>query len=636
MRNILSLSVLPLLLLLLVSLVAVPAVAATVTCPTSCSCLLPAKAKELGYSDYCGGKQAVCGYDAAKNAMYCYENKPVTPAPVPVPCEEGCSCMDSAKGKAAGYTYCKGKQVVCDKDSAGNLRYCFEPPVTKAPVQVYPTCANGCSCLASEKAKAAGYTYCDGKQTVCNRDSAGNLLYCFEPPVTGAPVTCPASCTCTDPEKATTAGLSPCGKTKTVCDKDTAGNTLYCYALPTTVTTTTITPAVKEATKSCTGTCTCLATDKADAAGFSRCSGTSNPCGYDPMNRPMYCYVTKKGTEKSPVSATTTATSAASEIAGPADRQIVITEQAPAPGDSFFAVIGSFFASLFGRSRESTAIPVRCGEGGKICGSACIDPSTDKSNCGQCGNVCIPEEKCIDGGCRNLTSDNQYCGQSAQACPVLWECCDGICKNRELDEENCGGCGTSCDRGETCCDGNCVDTSVDSSHCGSCDRSCSASSGETCRDSRCVQRPEPDYCGGSGTICTWREECCDGRCVSINDDENNCGRCGNACMGGDECCDGECANFNLNEDNFNCGRCRHACYGGTKCCDGQCVTLSLDEMNCGRCGNACDSRDACCSGVCTDVDWDENNCGSCYRNCPWNKECQNGLCCLWFTTWGCE
>lgn len=64
-------------LLLLISLVAVPVLAATVTCPASCSCLLPAEAKKLGYPGYCQGKQAVCGYDTQKNEKFCYE-KPTT------------------------------------------------------------------------------------------------------------------------------------------------------------------------------------------------------------------------------------------------------------------------------------------------------------------------------------------------------------------------------------------------------------------------------------------------------------------------------------------------------------------------------------------------------------------------------
>jgi hypothetical protein len=52
--------------LVLVSLLAVPALAA-VTCPSSCSCLLPAEAKKMGYPGYCSGKQQVCGAEGLQN-----------------------------------------------------------------------------------------------------------------------------------------------------------------------------------------------------------------------------------------------------------------------------------------------------------------------------------------------------------------------------------------------------------------------------------------------------------------------------------------------------------------------------------------------------------------------------------------
>ena len=65
-------------LLLLISLLAAPALSATVTCPSSCSCLLPAEAKKGGYAGYCGGKQLVCGTDAQKNEKYCFEKVAVT------------------------------------------------------------------------------------------------------------------------------------------------------------------------------------------------------------------------------------------------------------------------------------------------------------------------------------------------------------------------------------------------------------------------------------------------------------------------------------------------------------------------------------------------------------------------------
>jgi len=59
--------------ILLFLLLSVPALAATVACPSSCSCLLPAEAKKLGSANYCGGKQNICAIpsvDPATGAAY--------------------------------------------------------------------------------------------------------------------------------------------------------------------------------------------------------------------------------------------------------------------------------------------------------------------------------------------------------------------------------------------------------------------------------------------------------------------------------------------------------------------------------------------------------------------------------------
>ena len=624
MKNILSLSVLSL--LLLVSLVAVPALAATVTCPSSCSCLLPAKAKELGYSVFCSGKQAVCGYDAAKNAKYCYE-KPVTMSKVvPMTCPSTCTCLETKKYLEAGYQYCGGTQTVCGEDDLGNPLSCFEKTMTVEPVP----CVKGCTCLDAAMVNVPGYRYCGGTKTLCDYDISKNPQYCFEKPVTPAPVPvkCLSTCTCTVPEKAEAAGLSVCGENRMFCGTTQSGTDQYCYTLAASVTTTPTTPVVRLATKPCTGTCTCLATDRAEAVGVKRCSGTSTPCDYDPMNRPMYCYVTDQVTKESPVSITPTAASAADDIARPADQPVIKTEQAPAPRDSFVGTIWSFIASFY-RPK-----PVRCGEGGKICGDICINPLTDKNNCGECGNVCGPGEKCIDGACRDLTSDVQYCGETAMTCPDSWACCGGHCKNMREDEENCGGCGTLCDRGETCCDGDCVDTDVDLFHCGTCNRYCSASAGESCQEGQCVREDNSDDCGRAGIVCKWDEECCNGRCVGIKDDEDNCGGCGIGCLGAEECCGGQCAD--LTTDYLNCGRCNQGCYGLDACCDSHCVLLSGDENNCGRCGHTCPAGFECCSGECRNLKTDENNCGSCYHQCQWYQhDCNGGRCCL-IGDLGCE
>lgn len=136
--------------LILVLLVAVPALAATVTCPSSCTCLLPAEAKKIAAPGYCQGKQAVCGYDMQKNEKYCYE-KPATRAAVPqiivtrfqivtttqtpVPpqkCASGCTCLSTAEGKAKGLLYCSGKQEVCGYTSDKIPLSCFAQPADPA------------------------------------------------------------------------------------------------------------------------------------------------------------------------------------------------------------------------------------------------------------------------------------------------------------------------------------------------------------------------------------------------------------------------------------------------------------------------------------------------------------------------
>lgn len=134
------------LLIFLVSFLVPAALAATVTCPSDCSCLLPAEAKKLGYAGYCGGKQSVCAYDAMKNEKYCYEKtvttvpfltttKPfvtsmVPTAPVPVTCPSGCSCYTLEDGKKNGYSLCAGKQTLCGYGPNQQPEYCHALPVT--------------------------------------------------------------------------------------------------------------------------------------------------------------------------------------------------------------------------------------------------------------------------------------------------------------------------------------------------------------------------------------------------------------------------------------------------------------------------------------------------------------------------
>jgi len=203
MKHPLCLSVL---LLLLALLLLPPALAATVTCPSSCSCLLPAEAKKLGYPGYCGGKQQVCGTDAQKNEKYCY-TKPVTTttvtatkttgattattAPQPAACPAGCSCHTLDEGKQNGYALCGGVMALCGYAANQQPRYCHQVPVTAAATATTPpmvTCQKPCTCTGEAAAKAAGLVPCTGgTQQPCGYSPAQEPQFCYRNPGTIAP-----------------------------------------------------------------------------------------------------------------------------------------------------------------------------------------------------------------------------------------------------------------------------------------------------------------------------------------------------------------------------------------------------------------------------------------------------------------
>jgi hypothetical protein len=135
-------------LMLFCLLLAAPVLAATaVECPSTCSCLLPGKAKELGYATYCYGKQMQCN-DDPKNPMYCY-TKPTTTIPVL-------------------------KQIVTMVTTTRTG--------TPAPV-MYPECSFGCLCTREVDANAKGLVTCDRKKTLCGYDKDQTPLYCYSLPV---------------------------------------------------------------------------------------------------------------------------------------------------------------------------------------------------------------------------------------------------------------------------------------------------------------------------------------------------------------------------------------------------------------------------------------------------------------------
>ncbi len=133
---------------------------------------------------------------------------------------------------------------------------------------------------------------------------------------------------------------------------------------------------------------------------------------------------------------------------------------------------------------------VVCKPGTLPCGTGCIDPASDRRNCGACGNTCGPQQDCLESACT--------CRTGTTKCP------DGVCAATDFDAKNCGQCGAACAAGQVCefdmtlgrgackaactpgllrCLASCVDSMTDESNCGGCEISCAQ--GQQCRAGVC-------------------------------------------------------------------------------------------------------------------------------------------------------
>lgn len=146
---------------------------------------------------------------------------------------------------------------------------------------------------------------------------------------------------------------------------------------------------------------------------------------------------------------------------------------------------------------------VVCKPGTVPCGSGCVDPASDRRNCGTCGNICGAQQDCTP----------QASGASACACRAGTSlCADGICSATQFDAKNCGTCGNACAGGQVCetgtckesctlgllrCGASCVDSASDESNCGGCDVACAQ--GQQCVGGVC-DYPAIAACYWSGQI----------------------------------------------------------------------------------------------------------------------------------------
>ncbi len=101
------------------------------------------------------------------------------------------------------------------------------------------------------------------------------------------------------------------------------------------------------------------------------------------------------------------------------------------------------------------------------CGAACVDRSTDESNCGACGNTCPTGATCTRGTCSclggltqcggvcaDLSTDRDHCGTCTTACLATQACTQGTCCPAGQFACTTAG-GKACCRGTACCAGGC-------------------------------------------------------------------------------------------------------------------------------------------------------------------------------------
>lgn len=173
-----------------------------------------------------------------------------------------------------------------------------------------------------------------------------------------------------------------------------------------------------------------------------------------------------------------------------------------------------------------------------ICNGNCVDVSSDRSNCGACGNACTQNQLCSESICTNCPTKTEVaCGSNVTS----------FCADLTSDTTNCGQCGNVCPHGSLCtnstcvcplttCGADCVDTQNDVQHCGDCNTPCTASgANETpiCSKGQCSSQciaPFSD-CDGVGS---------NGCEANLQTSGGNCGVCNRVCSGTGICTSGAC------------------------------------------------------------------------------------------------
>ena len=254
-------------------------------------------------------------------------------------------------------------------------------------------------------------------------------------------------------------------------------------------------------------------------------------------------------------------------------------------------------------------------EAPSMCGSSCVDTTTDPAHCGTCDAPCNPAHgtgECAGGAC------------TLRACDPGFGDCDGDATNgceTTLDTlDNCGACGVACslenatsacelgacavrmcDPGFGDCDGDpasgCEQPLTTAGHCGECGMTCGL--------------PNGTVSCGAGTCelvgCSEGWADCDGDasngCETDVTTATDCGGCANACPAAEPRCTAAGGTYS----------CDAMCPSGLMACGTSCVDTATSPMHCGGCGMPCNPANAtggCVAGACGIL-----SCDTGYANC---------------------
>lgn len=227
--------------------------------------------------------------------------------------------------------------------------------------------------------------------------------------------------------------------------------------------------------------------------------------------------------------------------------------------DAVASAIGacaSSSCSTYASCRDAAAAMCACTGGRSLCGGlfgACLDTTSDTSNCGSCGHVCPFGTSCSGRAC---------------VCPTALMLCSDACVDTTTDAANCGSCAHACGAGEECVAGAC--------------RACGSAGGPCCAGGICADR------GGLGA-----NICMAGTCVG-------CGFAGEPCCTPDRSAY-DCSPRSIPRLGCASGTCS-PCVGGYVCPDGVSCGGSSDPWACGPSCTACpapaNATATCTSGVC--------------------------------------